>query len=159
MNSPQRNIEIFGVYGRGVPNKERIILRAYAPLDLKNYALILGYELPGDTVLPYPDNFLWLGPSVVEIPSWIFVYTGSGRNGLTQEVNTKDPVHNIYWNKDEVLLSDHRVLPTLIRINAEHIGNVGETPVQRLQKNLELPGMEELTKALARIASAEKNES
>lgn len=128
-------IEIFGVYSRGVPNEERIILRTSAPVSLFMFALILGRKALSNSVVPIADQFLWLGMTDIAVPSWIFIYTGIGTPTISQETHTKDPIHTLYWNRRKVLLSDPEVVPALIRLDWLEIGSKGETPVQNLSSN------------------------
>lgn len=125
-------LEIFGVYDRGVPNLERIVLRANVAVNLRYYAVLLGYKAPYDTVYPIADQFLWLGAINIEVPSWVFIYTGLGTPGISQEQHTKDPIHALYWNKPQVIFSNADVVPALIRMDHIEIGNKEPRTVQSL---------------------------
>lgn len=119
------DIEIFGTYDRGVANKERVVLRVTAPIRLSNYFLFLGYTNPSypNNVWPINDQFLWLNDTIMQVPGWIFVYTGKGAPSITQETITKQPAQSLYWNKDNVVLTDPNVTPTLACFSTLEIGN------------------------------------
>ena len=119
------DIQIFGVYDRGVPNTERIVLRVNRPMNLATYFLILGLRgsLGADIVIPIPDNSLWLGATSINVPSWIFIFTGCGITGISQEVHSKDPLHSLYWNRQNVMLTHDDIVPALIHVDSVEIGN------------------------------------
>jgi hypothetical protein len=111
------------VYDRGVPNSERIVLRANEPVDLSWYGLLLGIEGTGESLVPFRDQFLWLGKRSIESPGWVFVYTGAGQEGISQERYTKDPIHMVYWNKPNVILENKEIIPALIMFSSVQVGN------------------------------------
>jgi hypothetical protein len=138
------DIQIFGVYDRGVPNLERVVLRVNRSTNLSQYMLVLGYRghAGADTVLPIPDQSLWLGSTIIEAPSWIFIYTGSGNAGISQEKQTKEPLHSLYWNKPQVMLTHDDIVPALLHIDYVQIGNkpnltLADTAQQK--KDVEVP--------------------
>lgn len=119
------DIQIFGVYDRGAPNTERIVLRVNRPMNLASYFLILGFRGPMgvNVVIPIPDSSLWLGATSINVPSWIFVFTGNGKTSISQEVHSKDPVHCLYWNRPNVVLTHDDIVPALIHVDSIEIGN------------------------------------
>ena len=145
-------LEIFGTYDRGVPNLERIVLRANQPLKLSPYCLLIGFHVEGKALFPIPDQFLWLGSLQLEVPSWIFVYTGPGEPGISQEAHTKDPVHTIYWGKESVLFGNPEIVPGLIRVESVEIDNKPPRSVQELIKKAEEPTTD-LAQLLAYLAT------
>jgi hypothetical protein len=125
LDTPTPDLDIFGVYDRSIPNRERIVIRVNHPANLAEYFLVLGVRGPvgADLIVPIPDQSLWLGATFVQVPSWIFVYTGSGKTGISQEKHTGEPVHTLYWNKEQVALIHDDVVPALIRVATVQIGN------------------------------------
>lgn len=84
---------------------------------MATYALVLGVKAAKETIYPIQDNFLWLGRTILEVPGWVFVYTGPGATtAVSLEDHTKEPIHSMYWNKAGVILQDSQVLPALIQI-------------------------------------------
>jgi len=122
---PSPNIEIFGVYDRGVPNLERVVLRVSRPTNLAEYLMIMGVRAPlaVDMIYPIADQSLWLGAIVIECPSWVFIFTGTGKAGVSQEKNTGQPLHTLYWNRAHVMLAHNDVVPALVHIDSIDIGN------------------------------------
>ena len=110
------DLEMFGVYDRGVATNERVVLRAHTTVDLTYYALMVGITPNnGQTVYPAQDFFLWLGNTTIEGPAWVFVYTGKGQSSVSREKHTGEPIHSIYWNRPNVLLAEANVFPALIK--------------------------------------------
>lgn len=136
------DLQIFGVYDRGLPNLERIVLRVNQNTNLSQYFIVLGYRghLGVDTVLPIQDQFLWLGSNVIESPAWVFIYTGSGSPVITHEKHTKEPLHSLYWNKPNVVLAHNDIVPALLHVDSVQIGNksnltLADTPKQKSGDN------------------------
>ena len=50
-------LRILGVYDRGIPNKERIVLEALDSINLAQYGLLLAFQVPGYPAVPYQDHF------------------------------------------------------------------------------------------------------
>lgn len=137
MNLAAIPLEIFGVYDRGVPNLERIVLRSTGQADLRSYYMMLGARVPlsSDRILPLPDQCLWLGERVVAPNSWVFVYTGSGTDIVTTENHTKQPLQAIFWHKPSVVLSNPDVIPFLVTSAYLEIGNRPNKSVADIQSN------------------------
>ena len=129
-------LEIFGTYDRSTPNSERIVLRANQPVNLAEYFLILGLRAPleANYVYPIPDQSIWLGPTAIEMPSWVFVYTGNGTNSVSKEKHTGDPIFTVFWNRSEVILTHDDIIPTLLHFDRVEIGN---KPNKKLQDKKE----------------------
>ena len=127
MNFDIPELEIFGVYDRGEPNKERIVLRANLETNLSTYCLVLGFTGGSSNIIfPIADHFLWLGNTIVAKNAWVFIFTGPGMSTVTQEENTKDPAHNIFWNKKNVVLDTLDLTPALLKINTVLIAGVNK---------------------------------
>src|SRR2546425_9201804 len=71
-------LELHGVHSRGVPNEERIYLKANQRVALRNYLLLAGVLLPDNTAWPSPNHVMWLGADTLEVGTWLVVYTGLG---------------------------------------------------------------------------------
>jgi hypothetical protein len=116
------DLELFGVYDRGVPNAERIVLRANAIVNLGCYAVGLGVKSENGMASPIPDQFLWLGEMYVDKGAWVFIFTGKGTPALTKELNTGGPMHVMYWHKDAVVLTHDLIVPMLYRFDGVRVG-------------------------------------
>lgn len=130
------DLDIFGVYDRGVANKERIVLRVNRPVDLSQHFLFLGVRGPmnSEVVFPIPDQFIWLGNGILDAPSWVFLYTGKGTPTVTRETNTNQPLQYLYWNKTQVALNHPDIIPVLIHSDQLLIGNKPNQSIEDLNK-------------------------
>ncbi len=75
------NIQTIGVGDRGVPNKERIVLRAMDEFNLQNFVVGIGIPASAEqsTILPIPNYIYYFDDIVVPKYSWVVIYTGPGK--------------------------------------------------------------------------------
>jgi hypothetical protein len=106
-----------GVFDRGIPNQERIVLRAQIPVNLAAFALILTVQ-QNNSAIPLADQFFWFGDIVLEANTWIFIYTGCGSSRITTTSITNEPAYVLHWNRGNVIFHQESLHPTLIRIDA-----------------------------------------
>lgn len=144
------DLQIFGIYDRGLPNKERIVLRVNQPVNLAEYFLILGFRgsMGANVIVPITDHSLWLGSNFINVPGWVFIFTGSGNAGLSQEMHTKEPVHTLYWNRPQVLLEHNDIIPALIHIDYVDIGNQPNKTLPDLSKKPENTALSDFFKLM-----------
>jgi hypothetical protein len=114
-DAPRDPLELFGVYDRGTPGKERIVLRALEPVSLSAYAVILGADAGSGNIIPFHDHFYWLGNTTLAAGSWVFLYTGAGQAMITTETNTRTPVQALYWGKAAVVFTNPLIIPAVLR--------------------------------------------
>jgi hypothetical protein len=123
-----------GVYDRGVPNQERIVLRARSAFDAGQFAIGLGVHqatyLDFPIAVPIPDQFLWFGNANVEAGAWIFLYTGAGEPRKTTVSGTSVPAYVIYWNKATTVLANSSVVPILFRLAGVQVMQPPENQIQ-----------------------------
>ena len=116
---PVNELELVGVFDRGVPNLERIALRSRQHVDMSQFAILAGlYTTNGLTLqalLPANDHFFWFGNAFAEKDEWIFVYTGSGMPKKTTLEGTNITAYVLHWNKPTTLFADSRMVPALLR--------------------------------------------
>ena len=146
------DLEIFGVYDRGIPNTERIVIRVNRPTNLAEYFVILGARGPFgmDIIFPMSDQSLWLGATTIDIPAWIFIFTGSGKNGLSLEKHTSEPLHTMYWNKKQVVLTHADIVPAIIHVDHVQIGNYPNKSLDDLTKPNDSIGLSALQQLLSK---------
>lgn len=146
------DLEIFGVYDRGVPNLERIALRVNQPTNLSTYFLILGIRAPlgVDMVYPIQDQSLWLGSIFIEVPSWIFIYTGNGTTSVSKEIHTGDPVHTLYWKKPNIIFDHNDIVPALFHFDYVEIGNKPNKSIDTRLEQKDNGVLSELSKMFAK---------
>lgn len=147
------DLEIFGVYDSGIPNMERIVIRVNRPTNLAEYFLILGVRGPlgMDMIFPIPDQSFWLGATTIDIPGWIFIFTGSGKNGFSLEQHTSEPLYTMYWNKKQVALTHADIVPAIIHINHVQIGNYPNKSLNDFTTPKDDPGLSAIQQFLSKI--------
>jgi hypothetical protein len=109
-------LEIWGVYDRGLPNRERIVIRTKAPVSLGDYIMFLGVPGEGQTAWPLIDHVYWFGPENLVIPMWVFVYTGTGQRLISSEEKTGEPALVLHWGKTRTVLHDPNIVPVIVSI-------------------------------------------
>lgn len=110
-------ISIIGVYDAGVPNMERVVLRANVDLNLSAYCVIAAVKAHLDTTnIPLRDHFFWLGNLTLKAGDWIFVYTAPGTAQLTPLPNAPESLLSLYWGKPQTIFQDRNLTPGLIKV-------------------------------------------
>lgn len=118
---PLVDIAVESVLARGLPNQERIILRAQIDTYTANIGIMLGYRHPDGTLVPIRDRLFWLGSGSVRAGSIINVYTGSGEmNSFENGNGTK--TYNLYWGLNYVAFDVPQVEVVLFRLGETTIG-------------------------------------
>lgn len=107
-----------GVFDRGIPNQERIVLFVNESVNLGQYGLMIGIRGGNNGAVPIRDNMLWFGDGMVNKGDWIFVYTGPGEAKTTQLPNNKERLYSIHWGRKETILHHHDLMPILFKVNA-----------------------------------------
>lgn len=114
---PKPDLELMNVVGRGVPNEERVCLKAHSRVNLTGYLLLAGINIQERDVLPLNDHLMWFGNRIVEAGSWVLVYTGSGAELVTFMRDTRDPVLVLHWGRQYTVFQNNGVLPCLVRLD------------------------------------------
>jgi len=125
---PINELILYGVFDRGVPNQERIVLKTQNYLNLAPYGLLLTAQ-QNNIATPLHDQFFWLGETVLDPNTWVFVYTGAGFPRMTKTLVTNEPAYVLHWNRANVIFHQASLLPTLIRIDAAVSGKVHTLPL------------------------------
>lgn len=118
MTGPLFELSLFGVYDPGVPNVERVVVRANAQVNMGQYALIVGMRAHGQDVFPFRDNFFWFGTGMVQPGDWIFVFTGPGEARVTQVPNSQEKIYSVHWGRPKIMFNHYDIIPSLIRLDA-----------------------------------------
>lgn len=111
------NLQLFGVYDRGVPNKERITIKSLSNLNLAQYGLLIGTRIPNEGVEPLNNAFFWFGDGVCEAGSWIVVYTGPGENRVSKMANSNEKAYVLHWGFKQTLFHDKKRVPVLFKLD------------------------------------------
>jgi hypothetical protein len=114
-------LTIVGVFDRGVPNQERIVLRVNETVNLGQYGIMIGIRGWSGTGVPVRDNLLWFGDGIVNRGDWIFVYTGPGTPKMTTLPNTEERLLSIHWGRQYTILNSDDLVPILFRVDAVQV--------------------------------------
>jgi hypothetical protein len=116
--APILELELRGVFDAGVPNKERIVLRASQPVEVGAYALILGNRsASAGHVTPLAESLYWFGSAVVPAEDWLMVYTGRGQATKVPTTDGKSMIWVGYWGRQTTIFHDRNIVPVLWRLN------------------------------------------
>ena len=122
-------LTLLGAYEHGVPNKERVVLRAEVPVDLGFFAVVLGLRNPSPEgallATPLVDSMYWLGSTLIQAGDWVFLFTGPGTPTVTRSNDNRCNLHITFWNRPKTVFHDKRVIPLLWRLNGINIERTG----------------------------------
>lgn len=111
-------LKVVEVADRGVPNLERIVMRANEVVRVGEFAVLLGVRQQGDSAYPIRDNFYWFGHGIVNKGDWVFLYTGPGETRTVELPGTTEKLYVVHWGRENVILNHQEIVPILIRIDA-----------------------------------------
>src|SRR6266849_3128233 len=81
-------LQMIGVVHAGVPNHERVVLRANYPLDLSAYFLVLGWRITDDRAWPLNADSFWFGKTTVAAGHWVLSIPASDNRRSRHSVRT-----------------------------------------------------------------------
>lgn len=112
-------LSLWGVYDRGIPNLERVVIRVQAPVDMASYGLMVGAASGTGGVLPVRDQFLWFGNGVLNTGDWIFVYTSPGTpRKVPVSSGSGEEMFILNWQRTQTIFHVPTYVPLLIRMDA-----------------------------------------
>lgn len=112
---------LVGVYDRGLPNQERIVILANETVNAGQYGLMLGVRGSNGMAFPIRDNLLWFGDAIVTKGDWLFVYTGPGESTKSNIPNTEASLYTVHWGRNVTILNSQDVVPILFRVDAVQV--------------------------------------
>jgi hypothetical protein len=118
-------ISVVGVYDRGQPNQERIVLLVNEQLNIGQYGLMIGIRANNGTAFPVRDNLFWFGDGLINKGSWIFIYTGPGTPQVSTVPNTSDMMYTVHWGRSETMFMSNDIVPILFKTDAVQIPLTG----------------------------------
>lgn len=131
-----QELELVGVFDRGVPNSERVVIRAKQATEMSQYGVFLGWNAgtDGRTIgIPLNDQFFWFGDGLLNADETIFLYTGQGEPRRTVVAGTQKSAVVIHWNRPTTLFAHSNIVPILFRLSEATIGqpmvNVPQLPL------------------------------
>jgi hypothetical protein len=108
-------LAMVGVWNRGVPNRERVVLVATEQTNLGKYALVTarrtnqGYE-------PQADHFHWFQDQDLAVGVYVVVFTGSGQAGWTTLQGSGALTWVVHAGYPHVLYANTSIVPLLVEI-------------------------------------------
>jgi len=115
---PIFELDYWGVYDRGVPNKERIIFKPRVRVNLTSFMIVTGIQKPENGVnalQPFYDNAFWFPDVVIDPPTWVFIFTGPGTPTVSTEQYTGAPLHVLYWGRKATIFTTPNIVPVIMR--------------------------------------------
>jgi hypothetical protein len=120
--APVSSLTLLGVFDRGVPNQERVVLHAAQAIEMGSFGMLIGIEQSPGLASPVPDLFFWFGPGVTHPDSYILVYSGPGKSLVTTLQGTDKTAYVAHWGRESTLFANSRVVPMLISIDGVTVG-------------------------------------
>jgi hypothetical protein len=111
-------LTVVGVYDRGVPNQERIVIFANLLANLGQYGVMLGLRAAGNSAVPIRDNLYWFGDGLINPGDWIFLYTGPGNATVTNLPNAQERLFSLHWGRPQTVLHNVGIVPILFKVDA-----------------------------------------
>jgi len=119
--APLVDLSIDSVLARGLPNQERVVVRATMDSYTANVGLMLGYRDGSGEYVPIADRLFWLGPSWLLAGSVMNIYTGMGQN-MSFPVGNGTTSHSLFWNMPYVAFDQPEIEPILFRLGEASVG-------------------------------------
>lgn len=116
-------LDVIGIFDRGVPNQERIVVKAQETVNLGQYGIMLGIRGADGSAFPIKDNLMWFGDGIVHEGDWLFIYTGPGEAKTNSIPNALQSLYTIHWGRTNTVLGSMEIVPILFRIDAVLIKN------------------------------------
>lgn len=114
-------LSILGVYDRGTPNQERIVIAIRETVNMGQYGLMLGVRAGEGTAMPIRDNLLWFGDGIVNKGDWLFVYTGPGEARVSTIQNSTEKIYSVHWGRTQTIFASPDMSPILFRVDAVNV--------------------------------------
>ncbi|QNK67836.1 hypothetical protein [Variovorax sp. PAMC26660] len=116
-------LSLTGVFDRGIPNAERIVIRVNEHVDMASYVLMQGLANGGGGAVPIRDAMFWFGNGLLEPNDWIFVYTAAGEPRsldlpLNDGSNGTHKLVMLHWSRTQTMFHAPNMVPILARIDA-----------------------------------------
>jgi hypothetical protein len=110
-------VSLFGVYDRGVPDKERIVLQAHREVDTAALGLLVGFRQVDGSVIPMNDCYFWFGSGTLKATNWIHVHTGKGAPTSGTGTVTNEPIFRVFWGREKTIFDSPQMVPVLICVD------------------------------------------
>lgn len=114
-------LDLLDLYAPGVPNEERIYLKAIVDTRLGEYFIFPGWRITDDLAIPFKNDLFWFGNLTVAAGTWVIIYTGPGETKFTTLTNG-EPALVLHWGKPETIFALPQIVPVLIHVDAVRVG-------------------------------------
>ena len=115
-------LQLVGVFDRGEPNRERIVIKSTSYVNLAQYGVLLGYMMDNGMAVPYRDNFYHFPEKLVLPNTWVFLYTGPGTDQETTRINTQEPAWVFHWQRPSTIFAQSRNVPVIFKMDSVLVG-------------------------------------
>ena len=115
------DLQLVGVYDRGIPNQERIVIKTNSWVNMAEYGVMIGLLGQNNMAAPYFDNLFHFKEISVVPNTWVFLYTGPGKE-IQSKTPAGDPAFVFHWGKPDTIFAHSHVIPILFRIGAVQLG-------------------------------------
>lgn len=118
-----------GVFERGIPGKERIVLKSLDLVNMGEFCLLVGFSQFGaaNTATPFNNQFFWFGNGLVQKDEWIHVYTGRGKPSQGVGTVSKEKIYSVYWGAKNTLFHQEQTTPLLLRFGGISLPAIDDT--------------------------------
>jgi hypothetical protein len=105
----------------GIPNRERVYMRALVDVPLGSYFLTTGWRVAYDHALPLNMEVLWLGSLTVSAGTWVVAYTAPGEQKVGA-MDNGEPGLILHWGKTTTIFNLPEIVPVLLRTDGISVG-------------------------------------
>lgn len=115
--APIEELTLMAVLERGIPNRECVALQAMRTINLGQFALFVGWQLPGGFAQPFHDSLFWFGDGFLQAHDWLFIYTAAGTPKVGVAQDGKSKVYSLHWGRSTTMFANPLVVPVLVRLD------------------------------------------
>ncbi|WP_163934368.1 hypothetical protein [Paraferrimonas sp. SM1919] len=109
-------LEMKSIRDRGIPDKERVVMRALARIDIGQFALIEAGYSNGEINTETGDCF-WFPDKVIDEGDWVVLYTKPGKS--KEKVQKSGSLaHFFYWDKSRAKWSSNSKAPVVLQVDS-----------------------------------------
>jgi len=118
-------LTLMGVFDRGIPNAERVVIRVDEYVDMASFVLLQAKAGEIGGAVPIRDSMFWFGNGLLEPGDWIFIYSAVGESKVVDAPGAqgaKQKMVLLHWQRSQTMFHTPEIVPILARIDALQIG-------------------------------------